>query len=516
MFVTVNMCLKRARQLPRQKSHNYQFQQFEDVKLNLASFSRRALSGLAASAVVIAATVSSGVSVTPNAYAAVAGAPPSFVEVVKKAMPAVVNISTTRVVQSEGGSPFPFFSEPFSQPFGDPFGQHPKKRREGSLGSGVIVDSAGYIVTNNHVVAKADEIKVVLSDKREFDGKIIGTDPKTDIAVIKIKGDNLPTLKWGDSDKLEVGGYVLAIGNPLGLSQTVTMGIVSATGRANVGIADYEDFIQTDAAINPGNSGGALVNIDGDLVGINTAIFSRTGGNMGIGFAVPANMARNVMASLIKHGKVTRGWFGVSIQQVTPAIAKQFGLKSTSGALVSETIEDTPAAKAGIKAGDVIVEFDGKKVEDATSLRHIVAATPIGKQVKVKVVRDKRSKTLVAKIVAQPKRIAGLDEEEGETGEGTALEGIRVRDLTPEIASQLGLDPNTAGILVTNVEVGAPAEKAGLSPGDVILAVSLKGTRTPVRSVGEFQRIASSLKKDEAVLLWIVRRGNRRFVPIEP
>ena len=467
--------------------------------------------------VTLAAGTFVGIPSTVKAQAPLAVSPPNFVSVVKKAMPAVVNISTSRVVQSKGRSQLPFFSDPFNiQPFGDPFGQEPKKRREGSLGSGVIVDPTGYIVTNNHVVAKAEEIKVVLSDKREFKGKIIGTDPKTDIAVIKIKGNNLPTLRWGDSDKLEVGGYVLAIGSPLGLSQTVTMGIVSAKGRANVGIADYEDFIQTDAAINPGNSGGALVNTKGEVVGINTAIFSRSGGSMGIGFAVPSNMARSVMAELIKHGKVTRGWFGVSIQEVTPAIASQFGLKEASGALVSETIEDTPAAKAGIEAGDVIIQFDGKKIEDPASLRHIVAATPIGKRVRVKVVRDKRVKILMAKIVAQPKQVAGLEEDDKEAGKGTALAGIRIRDLSPEIAGQLGIAPNTAGVLVINVEVGSPAEKAGLAPGDVVVAVSRKRIRTPIRSISDFQKLASSLDKDEAILLWIIRRGNRRFIPIEP
>ncbi|KPK49017.1 MAG: hypothetical protein AMS22_14335 [Thiotrichales bacterium SG8_50] len=478
---------------------------------------RRGVKFQAMVATMLAIAFLVGTMVSTRTQAAQSATLPNFVEVVKKAMPGVVNISTTRVVKSEGGSPFPFFGDPFGQPHGgDPFGNGPKKHREGSLGSGVIVDARGYIVTNNHVVEKADEIKVVLSDKREFKGKIIGTDPKTDIAVIKIEGKDLPTLSWGDSDKLEVGGYVLAIGSPLGLNQTVTMGIVSAKGRANVGIADYEDFIQTDAAINPGNSGGALVNTDGEVVGINTAIFSRSGGNMGIGFAVPSNMVRSVMTELIKHGKVTRGWFGVSIQEVTPGIAKQLGLKESTGALVSETIEDTPAAKAGIKAGDVILEFDGKKVEDAASLRHIVAATPIGKSVRVKVVRDKSAKILTAKIVAQPKRIAGVDDDDSQTGKGTALAGIRARDLTPEISAQLGLEPNTAGILVTNVEVGAPAEKAGLAPGDVVLAITRKRVRTPIRSVADFQKAAATLGPDESVLLWIVRRGSRRFVPIEP
>src|SRR3990170_1758434 len=304
----------------------------------------------------------------PAERPALLGAAPNFVEVSKAVKPAVVNISTTRLIKGEegGAQTNPFFEDPFFRRFfGDEFYRQfeaPRQRKEESLGSGVIID-CGYIVTNNHVIAKADEIKVVLSDKREFKGKLVGTDPKSDLAVIKIAASNLPTIPWGDSTRLEVGEYVLAVGNPFGLNQTITMGIVSAVGRANVGIADYEDFIQTDAAINPGNSGGALINVHGELIGVNTAIFSRSGGYMGIGFAVPANMARTVMQSLIKGGKVIRGWLGVSIQQVTPELAKQFGLKEARGALVSEVIAESPAVAAGLKDGDVITAFDGKPVE---------------------------------------------------------------------------------------------------------------------------------------------------------
>jgi len=455
---------------------------------------------------------------SPATAAVTTSGVPDIAAVVKKVMPAVVNISTTRVVQSENGAQFPFFGDPFNlPPFGNgPRGRKPGKHREGSLGSGVIVSASGYIVTNNHVIAKADEIKVVLSDKREFIGKVIGTDPKTDIAVIRIKGKNLPTVPWGNSDKIEVGRTVFAIGNPLGLSQTVTRGIVSAKGRANVGIADYEDFIQTDAAINPGNSGGALINTKGELIGINTAIFSRSGGNMGIGFAVPSNMVRDVMSALIKEGKVVRGWFGVAIQEVTIGIAKQFGLKKAEGALVSETIANTPAAKAGIEAGDVILEFNGKRVKDAASLRRVVAATPVGKKVRVKVVRNKKTKIIYATITEQPKQIARKGGERSETGKDTALVGIQVRNLTAEIASQLGVDPNTAGVLVSNVEVGTPAEKAGVRAGDIILAMNQSRTRTRIRSLDDYHKLASKLGKKDAVLLWIIRRGNRRFIPIEP
>ncbi|MFQ3573314.1 MAG: Do family serine endopeptidase, partial [Thermodesulfovibrionales bacterium] len=272
----------------------------------------------------------------------------ALAEVASAVKPSVVNISSTKTIRTPGFQN-PFFNDPFFRRFfGEEFRffERPREFRQSGLGSGVIVDKDGYILTNYHVIKGADEITVKLSDKREFKGKIIGSDPKTDIAVIKIQAERLPAIKWGDSDKLKVGEMVLAIGNPFGLNQTVTSGIISATGRANVGIADYEDFIQTDAAINPGNSGGALVNIKGELVGINTAIFSTSGGYMGIGFAIPSNMVKVVMDNLIKKGKVIRGWLGVSIQQITPELAKQFGLKDDKGVLVGDVIEDSPAEKA--------------------------------------------------------------------------------------------------------------------------------------------------------------------------
>jgi serine protease Do len=437
-----------------------------------------------------------------------------FTAVVKESMPAVVNISTTRVIKSQGGSPFmndPFFKEFFGEEFSRQF-QVPKSRRESALGSGVIVDKRGYIITNNHVIAKADEIKVVLNDKREFKAKLIGTDPKTDVAVIKIKGDNLPVLPWGNSDKLQVGEYVLAIGNPFGLSQTVTMGIVSATGRANVGIADYEDFIQTDAAINPGNSGGALVNAKGQLVGMNTAIFSRSGGYMGIGFAVPSNMAHKVMESLIKNGKVTRGWLGVSIQPMDEQLAKHFGLKSAEGVLVNEVMNDTPAAKGGVKEGDVIVAFDGQKTPDPTTLRNIVAETKVGKHVKMKVIRDGRTKTLNIVVAEQPKSLVAQQKPEMENDTGTILKGVEVQDMNEQIAQQLGLPKMTAGVVVTNVTVGSPAERAGLMSGDVILQVNNKR----VKNVGDFRKAVESASKKKGLLLLINRHGQKAFLGIEP
>ena len=454
---------------------------------------------------------------TDTAPAPVIGAtPPSFVPVVKAVKPAVVNISTTRLVKQGGQTPAPMDDPFFRQFFGEEFFhrfQIPRERRENSLGSGVIVDSAGYIITNNHVVAKADEIKVLLNDKREFTGKVVGTDPKSDLAVIKINAKDLPVVPWGDSDKLEVGEYVLAIGNPFGLNQTVTQGIVSAVGRANVGIADYEDFIQTDAAINPGNSGGALVNAQGQLVGINTAIFSRSGGYMGIGFAVPSNMTRTVMDSLIKGGKVVRGWLGVSIQDVTPDLAKQFGLKDSRGALVSEIIPDSPAAAAGIQSGDVITAFNGKTVESTSILRNTVAQTPVGKTVKVELLREKKSMSIDVKITEQPKDIAQAD---GETvqgdGKNTALAGVEVRNLTSEIARQLGLPPGTSGVVIAGVEQGSVGEEAGLQEGDVILEIN----RQAVRNIGDFKRLSGKLPKKDSTLLLINRQGRKLFLAIQP
>ena len=290
-----------------------------------------------------------------------AGALPEqlFVPIAKRAKASVVNVSSVKKSKQEGQSfQNPFFDDPFFRRFfGEEFERRmpaPREFQQQGLGSGVIVTQDGYIITNNHVVEGADELNVSFPDKRTFKAKVIGTDPKTDVAVIKIDASNLPALPWGDASQLEVGEMVLAVGNPFGLSQTVTMGIISAIGRANVGIVDYEDFIQTDAAINPGNSGGALVNLKGELIGINTAIFSRSGGYMGIGFAIPSTMAKSVMQSLIKHGKVIRGWLGVSIQDVTPDLAKEFGATENTGALVGDVMEDSPASKANLERGDII------------------------------------------------------------------------------------------------------------------------------------------------------------------
>lgn len=442
------------------------------------------------------------------------GGAPNFVEVSKAVTPAVVNISTTRVVRNEenSGPGNPFFEDPFFRRFfGDDFYRQfetPRQRKEQSLGSGVIVDG-GYIVTNNHVIAKADEIKVVLSDKREFKGTLVGTDPKTDLAVIKIAASSLPTIPWGDSTMLEVGEYVLAVGNPFGLNQTITMGIVSAVGRANVGIADYEDFIQTDAAINPGNSGGALVNVKGELVGINTAIFTRSGGYMGIGFAVPSQMVKAVIDSLVSKGKVVRGWLGVTIQEVSPELAKQFGLKNARGALVSDILEESPAAKAGISRGDVIIEVDHKPVENAVQLRNLVAGLAVGAKVNVKVIRDKKEKSVDVAIGEQPKDLARSGAPSPE-GAGGALAGLSVHDVTPEFAQRFGLPSDEEGVVVTRVDPGSLADDAGVQRGDLVLEIN----RQVVRNTKDFNRIAGEIGKDDSILLLVNRQGQTLYITI--
>lgn len=434
----------------------------------------------------------------------------AMAEVAEAVKPAIVNISTTRT-EKILGSPFaPFFDDPFFRRFfGDRF-KHPeipRERKTASLGSGVIVSPDGYILTNNHVIKDADEIKVLLPDKREFQGEIIGTDPKTDIAVIKIDAQDLPTIMWGDSDKLRVAEVVLAIGSPYGLDQTVTMGIVSAVGRANVGIADYEDFIQTDAAINPGNSGGALVNAKGELVGINTAIFSRTGGYQGIGFAIPSNMAKVVMNSLIKKGKVIRGWLGVSIQPITPELAKQFNLEEDYGALVGDVIENSPAEKAGIMRGDVIIEYNGKKVYEPYNLRNTVANTPPGEVVELQVIRDGRTETIKVTIGELPteEQIAPQIEYKN------VLRGVRVKDLSPDLYRQMNISEKIKGVIVIDIEPESPAE-GKLMEGDVIQEIN----RTAVANLQDYESTVSNIKPDEDILLLVFRRGTSVFITISP
>ena len=446
------------------------------------------------------------------------GSAKNFVEIAKSVKPAVVNIAATRTGKSgEGlhGSPHddPFFRKFFGDEFfkRDAPQREPKERGQGS---GVIVESNGLIVTNNHVVNKADEIRVFLSDKREFRGKLIGTDAKTDIAIVKIEATGLSTIPWADSDQLEVGEYVLAVGSPFGLTQTVTMGIVSAVGRASMGIAEYEDFIQTDAAINPGNSGGALVNVRGELVGINTAIFSQSGGNMGIGFAVPSNLSRAIMDQLVRSGKVVRGWLGVAIQDLTPELATQFGISDTKGVLVSDVMADSPAKKAGFDRADVIVEYDGKPMDSPTHLRNAVAQTPIGKKVTVKLIRDKKPKTIDVTIVEQPKSLgqSGTEESRESAVSTGILSDIDVRELNEDLAARYGLKTTERGVVVVAVKSGSTAEEMGVREGDVILEVNRKA----VGSLKSYEQAASGLAKDQAVLLLLKRKGQTIYLTLRP
>ena len=428
----------------------------------------------------------------------------AMAEIAEAVKPAIVNISTTRTIKIQERTS-PFFDDPFFRRFfGDP-SRMPKERKTASLGSGVIVDSKGYILTANHVIQGAEEIKVTLADKREFKGTIVGSDAMTDIGVIKIDTDKLTTINWGNSDKSRVGETVLAIGCPYGLSQTVTSGIVSAVGRANVGIADYEDFIQTDAAINPGNSGGAMVNVRGELIGINSAIFSTTGGYQGIGFAIPSNMAKAVMDSLIKKGKVIRGWLGVSIQAITPELAKQFDLKEDKGALVSDVIEGGPAEKAGIQRGDIILEYENKKIDEPYQLRNIVANTAPSQEVELKIMRE--NKPIVKKVT-----IGDLPAEMQKLSKGeynNLLRGVTVQDLTPEIYSRLNLPKRLKGVVVSDISEDSPAAMV-LMEGDVIQEIN----KLKITGVREYENIVSKIRSGEDILLYIFRGRSSVYITL--
>jgi Do/DeqQ family serine protease len=460
----------------------------------------------------------------PPAVAPVAAAAPvsttpgtietSFAPVVERALPAVVNIASSKaskVSQLEMPERDPFFRQFFGREFdGQQFGGRngrgnnrgnimPQKRFEHSLGSGVIVRSDGYILTNNHVIDGATDITVTLNDKRELKAKVVGGDAKTDIAVLKVDATNLPALTFADSAKGHVGDLVLAMGNPFGLGQTVTMGIISAQGRANLGIEDYEDFIQTDAAINPGNSGGALINARGELIGINTAILAGgSGGNQGVGFAVPVNLARNVMNQVMEHGKVVRGYLGVLPQDVTPAMAKAFNLKQSGGVLMGDVTAGTPAAQAGIERGDVILDVDGQKVEDSNQLKLRISQMAPGTSVKLRVLHDGSERTVTAKLAELPASAGrGTAEKSGDSGTSSALDGVSV-------------EASKNGVAVTDVTEGSPAAQAGLRQGDVIQEVN----RGRVASVADFDRAVRNAGGGTTLLL-VNRGGYTMYLAIQ-
>ncbi len=427
-------------------------------------------------------------------------------DVAEKRISGVVNISSTKVIKTQSQQMMhPFFSDPF---FRDFFGQRyysiPRERRERSLGSGVIVSKDGLVLTNNHVVENATEILVTLSDKRELEAEIVGTDPKSDVAVIRLKGDisDLQPVPIGNSGELRLGEIVLAIGNPFGLDHTVTMGIVSAKGRANVGITDYEDFIQTDAAINPGNSGGALINLKGELVGVNTAIISKSGGYQGIGFAIPSNMAKAVMGSLVKHGKVVRGWLGISIQDLDKNLAEAMGLEDTSGVLVSDISKGGPAAKNKLKRGDVILKVNGEKMTSTGRLRNTIAAMGAGARVTLTILRDGKKKNLPITLGELPDDFGGqqrLEEDDGILG------GMTVAPLNDLTREKFEINKRVKkGVAITKVEPGGTAEQAGLRPGDVILEIN----RRNISSVADFKK---AYKKSNDNLLMLIFRKNSTF-----
>ena len=440
------------------------------------------------------------------------GAPPTagFADVVSKDLPAVVSISIAKVVKTSGGSQLPFDDPFFRRFFGDdPSSRMPRQQRERGEGSGVIVSPDGYIVTNNHVVDGATQVQVKLADRREFRARVVGTDPRSDIAVLKIDADHLPVVTFADSSKVRVGDYALAVGNPFGIGQTVTLGIISATGRGNLGIEDYEDFIQTDAAINPGNSGGALVNAKGELIGINTAILSPgQGGNNGVGFAIPSNMAKEVMEQLVKQGKVTRAFIGVMLQPLTPDLASALGAKSTSGALVADVTADSPAAKAGIEKGDIITSWNGEKIHDTNQLKLRVGSSTPGATVPVAVLRDGSEKTLDVKLAEMPAAKAELSRQD--SGKEDVLSGVEVTDLNPRLMRQLNLPARTKGVVVTDVDSDSRAAEAGLRPGDVIE----QANRQPVASVAQLQD-ALGKSNGKNVLLRVNREGNNLFIAVE-
>jgi serine protease Do len=431
----------------------------------------------------------------------------SYAPVLKAVLPTVVNISSSRVVRARSESPeemMPFFRQFFGGE-GDGDGNftlpQPRDHREKSLGSGVVVSPEGYVLTNNHVVDGATDVRVTLSDKREFQGRVVGTDPKTDIAVLKIEASNLFPITIGNSSKAEVGDTVLAIGDPFGVGETVTKGIVSATSRGNLGIEDYEDFIQTDAPINPGNSGGALINDRGELIGINTAIITHgSGGNQGIGFAVPSNLARTVMEEILKNGKVTRAYLGIYPQDVTAAIARAFGEKNPRGVLVGDVSPHSPAEAAGLRRGDIILEVDGKPMTDSNQLRMTISMMQPGSEAKLKVVHDGSQRELTIKLHELPTEQAENSKETGDQRQASA--GVVVTTLTPEIAQQLNLPPTTTGVVVKRVSPSSPLADSGLREGDVVQEVN----HQPVKNVSEFY---DAMHKDATNPLLLVNRGGR-------
>lgn len=426
----------------------------------------------------------------------------AMAKIAEKVTPAVVNISTTRTVKTPAN---PFFNDPFFKRFFGEGAEGAQKRKATSLGSGFIAKSDGYIITNNHVIEGAEDIVVKLSNDKEYKGKVVGMDSRTDVAVIKIDEKNLPTIPWGNSDNLRAGDVILAVGNPFGLRGTITMGIISALGRVNVGISDYEGLIQTDAAINPGNSGGPLVDVKGEVVGVTNAIFTTSGGYQGIGFAIPANNVKNVMDSIISEGKVVRGWLGVQIQELTPELAKQFNMKDENGVLLAEIVEGGPADKGGLKRGDVVIEYDGKKIGDPYHFRIMVAETKPGRQVPVGIIRDNHILTANVTIGEMPGEQQAVSQAEVEN----ALKGVSVQELSDEYRQKMNITAKEKGVVVADVAEDSPALGI-LNKGDVILEIN----RKPAVGIKEYNKIMSGIDSDQNILALIVRNRVHQYVTV--
>jgi serine protease Do len=449
-------------------------------------------------------------------------APESFAELAAKLLPSVVNISTTQTIEGRAGMELPKLPpgspfEDFFKEFFDRNQPEQRARRATSLGSGFIVDETGYVVTNNHVIQDADEITVILHDDTRLKAELIGRDGKTDLAVLRVKPKGkLPAVKFGSSEKVRVGDWIVAIGNPFGLGGTVTAGIISARGR-DINAGPYDDFLQTDASINRGNSGGPMFDLEGQVIGINTAIFSPTGGSVGIGFAIPSSTAKPVIEQLIKHGQVRRGWLGVHIQAVTDEIAETLGLKEATGALVASVIKDGPAEKAKIEAGDVILEFDGKKVGEMRRLPRVVADTEVGKSVPVEVWRGGKKVTLkatVGELAEAAEKVAAKSSGPAKEGGEHAVDalGLKLSAITPKVAEKFNLGKTTKGVVVTKVEETGPAAEKGVRAGDVIVEVSQEEVTSP----DDISRKVADAKKAgrKSVLLLLEGQGGLRFVAI--
>jgi serine protease Do len=438
-------------------------------------------------------------------FASVAHAQPveeDLPDVIERVVPAIVNISSKRVVQAQEGHPY--MSDPFFRRFFEDYFRRfdmPAEQVQTNLGSGVIVSSDGYILTNNHLVGNADEVLVRLPDKREFDAEIVGTDERTDVAVLKIKADNLPTVPIGDSDILRLGESVIAIGYPFSVGQTVTKGIVSALNRSNLRLTDYENFIQTDAAINPGNSGGALINTKGELIGINTAILSRTGGSQGIGFAIPISMANGVMEKILRDGRVIRGWLGVLPQDIDPQMAELFDTDVTEGVVITEVVDDSPAEKAGIERDDIVVTFDGKPVRDGRAFRNMVAATDPGRKIDIEIIRNGRTKRMTVEIGEQESGEVAADREEP-VAVSPLFTGVSIEVVEDFHRRRFELPRGMEGLIVTEVGPASNAAESGLAVGDVIIEIN----RRKVKSIDDFQSILERSRKD-IVLLLVYRPG---------